>query len=134
MDPHQSSSGYGAPPGYYDDEERYPRAQNQGGATMRLLTHGDDLEEFPAFAPPSHSSPHGPTGYPDMEPETAANDGINHAPATSHAEDAIADFLREVEESLSTTQAPQPAEPAEPKSAFKRGTDKIKKTVKLKTR
>ncbi|KAK8243233.1 chitin synthase-domain-containing protein [Phyllosticta capitalensis] len=69
-----------------------------------------------------------------METDRAANDGINHAPATSHAEDAIADFLREVEESLSTTQAPPPPSDPEPKSAFKRGTDKIKKTVKLKTR
>ncbi|KKY19319.1 putative chitin synthase [Diplodia seriata] len=47
-----------------------------------------------------------------------------------HAEDPMADFLREAEQSLSASQPQQP-DPAPESSAFKRGTDKIKKTIKL---
>ncbi|KAH7036294.1 chitin synthase 2 [Macrophomina phaseolina] len=155
--PHTPNGGlpqYGAPPdyGYYDDEyspepDRY--SHHTAGSSMRLLTHGDNIDYSPLVHPsPSatlpldssptsgaHSSqPRGPGVSFGSRPPPGAP---THHPATQHSEDPLADFLREAEQSLSNTRPvspPEPAaavpQPAEP-SAFKRGTDRIKKTIKL---
>lgn len=125
--------GYGAPPeyGYYDDDDDYapsPERYSQGQASsMRLLTHS---EYSPLVHPPppleptssasgAHSSqPRGPGLSFGSRPSPGASNPVS---PTQHAEDPLTDFLREAEQSLSN---PEP-------SALKRGTDKIKKTIKL---
>lgn len=133
---------YQAPPeyGYYDDDyppspEHYSRA----GSSMRLLTHGDSHDYSP-LVPPSPSAvlpplePSPLSGAHSSQPRgpglTFASRPPPGAPPTQHAEDPMADFLREAEQSLSNSQPQQP-DPAPESSAFKRGTDKIKKTIKL---
>ncbi|KAF2138061.1 glycosyltransferase family 2 protein [Aplosporella prunicola CBS 121167] len=83
----------------------------------------------PAFAT-SATSPSRPAGQRPFPGTAAAGlDVPNHSvptnpPPTSQVEDALSDFLREAEQSLSSTQ------PASQPNAFKRGVAKIKATVK----
>ncbi|KAL0254411.1 Chitin synthase, class 2 [Diplodia seriata] len=142
--PRTPNGAYAAPPeyGYYDDD--YPpspdRYSHAGASSMRLLTHGDPNDYSP-LVPPSP-----PAALPSLEPASPVSGapssqprgpGLNFASRpppgatpTQHAEDPMADFLREAEQSLSASQPQQP-DPAPESSAFKRGTDKIKKTIKL---
>ncbi|KAK7706510.1 Chitin synthase, class 2 [Botryosphaeria dothidea] len=150
--PHTPNGGlpqYGAPPdyGYYEDEyspepDRY--SHHTAGSSMRLLTHGDNnnidysplVHPSPSATLPLHSSPTSgahssqPRG-PGLSFGSRPPPGATHATATQHSEDPMADFLREAEQTLSNPQPVSPPEPAAEPSAFKRGTDRIKKTIKL---